>query len=134
MLSLRATVRRDGERRSVEGEGLVPGDIVLLEAGDKVPADLRLLHAPGLQVQEAILTGESVPVDKHARPVARGAALGDRACMAFSGTLVTSGLAKGVVVATGPQTEIGRISGMLARVETPTTPLVRQINVFARWL
>jgi len=134
MLALRATVLRDGERRSVEGEGLVPGDIVLLEAGDKVPADLRLLHAPGLQVQEAILTGESVPVDKHARPVARGAALGDRACMAFSGTLVTSGLAKGVVVATGPQTEIGRISGMLARVETLTTPLVRQMNVFARWL
>jgi magnesium-transporting ATPase (P-type) len=134
MLAPRANVLRDGQRCSVAGESLVPGDVVLLEAGDKVPADLRLLQAPGLQIQEAVLTGESIPVDKHTRPLERSAALGDRACMAFSGTLVSSGQGKGVVVATGQDTEIGRISGMLAEVEVLTTPLVRQMNVFARWL
>ncbi len=134
MLALRSSVVRDGNRRSIEGELLVPGDIVLLEAGDKVPADLRLLQAHGLQIQEAILTGESVPVDKHTQPVAANAALGDRVCMAFSGTLVTSGQGKGVVVGTGTETEIGRISSMLSKVELLTTPLVKQMNVFARWL
>jgi len=134
MLALRSSVVRDGNRRSIEGELLVPGDIVLLEAGDKVPADLRLLQAHGLQIQEAILTGESVPVDKHNQPVAANAALGDRVCMAFSGTLVTSGQGKGVVVGTGTETEIGRISSMLSKVELLTTPLVEQMNVFARWL
>jgi magnesium-transporting ATPase (P-type) len=134
MLAPRASVLRDGDRASIEGEFLVPGDIVLLEAGDKVPADLRLFQAQGLQIQEAILTGESVPVDKHIRPVSVNAAPGDRACMAFSGTLVTNGLGRGVVVATGASTEIGRISGMLSKVEILTTPLVRQMNVFARWL
>lgn len=134
MLALKASVLRDGTRRAIEGETLVPGDIVLLEAGDKVPADLRLLRANGLQIQEAILTGESVPVEKHTRPVAADAPLGDRGCMAYSGTLVTSGLGRGVVVATGTGTEIGRISGMLSTVETLATPLLRQMNVFARWL
>jgi len=134
MLAPHANVLRDGQRCRVAGETLVPGDIVLLEPGDKVPADLRLLQASGLQIQEAVLTGESVPVDKHTRPVEGSAALGDRTCMAFSGTLVTSGQAKGVVVSTGSETEIGRISGMLADVETLTTPLVRQMNVFAQWL
>jgi len=134
MLAARASVLRAGERRSVAGEALVPGDIVLLEAGDKVPADMRLVQVHGLQAQEAILTGESVAVDKSAEPVAAHAALGDRFCMAFSGTLVTSGQARGVVVATGAGTEIGRISGMLAGVEALTTPLVRQMDVFARWL
>jgi len=134
MLALKASVLRDGIRCAVEGETLVPGDIVLLEAGDKVPADLRLLRTNGLQVQEAILTGESVPVEKHTRPVAAAAPLGDRGCMAYSGTLVTSGLGRGVVVGTGKETEIGRISGMLSTVETLTTPLLRQMNAFARWL
>jgi len=134
MLAPRASVLRDGDRRTVDGDTLVAGDVVLLQAGDKVPADLRLLRAYGLQIQEAILTGESVPVEKHIRPVAADATVGDRACMAYSGTLVTSGLGRGVVVATGAQTEIGRISGMLSTVEVLTTPLVRQMNVFARWL
>ncbi len=134
MLAPRANVLRDGQRCSVAGEDLVPGDIVLLEAGDKVPADLRLFQAPGLQIQEAILTGESVPVEKLTQPLERQAALGDRSCMAFSGTLVTGGLAKGVVIATGSATELGRISGLLADVEVLTTPLVRQMNVFAKWL
>ncbi len=134
MLALRASVVRDGNRQTIDGEQLVPGDIVLLEAGDKVPADLRLIKAHGLQIQEAILTGESVPVDKHTMPAAAEAALGDRSCLAFSGTLVTSGQGRGVAVATGAETEIGRISGMLSKVEMLTTPLVRQMNSFARWL
>lgn len=134
MLAPRAAVIRAGERLSIAGEGLVPGDIVLLEAGDKVPADLRLLHANRLHIQEAILTGESVPVEKHTQSVALDAALGDRTCMAFSGTLVTCGQATGVVVATAAAAEIGRISALLAGVETLTTPLVQQMNVFARWL
>lgn len=134
MLAPRANIQRDGIRQSVDGEAIVPGDIVLLEAGDKVPADLRLLSAHGLRIQEAILTGESVPVEKHTVVVAEEAALGDRSCMAFSGTLVTGGQAKGVVVATASKTEIGRISGLLAEVQTLTTPLVREMSVFAKWL
>ncbi len=134
MLAPHANVLRDGNRENVEGEVIVPGDIVLLEAGDKVPADMRLLSAHGLQIQEAILTGESVPVDKDTEPAEQNAALGDRSCMAFSGTFVTSGQGKAVVVATGGDTEIGRISGMISSVETLTTPLVKQMDRFAKWL
>ncbi|MBJ6138143.1 cation-transporting P-type ATPase [Marinobacter litoralis] len=134
MLALKASVLREGVRCSVEGEALVPGDIVLLEAGDKVPADLRLLDVNALQIQESILTGESVPVEKCIQAVSAAAPLGDRTCMAYSGTLVTSGLGQGVVVATGSNTEIGRISGLLSSVEVLTTPLIRQMNVFSRWL
>jgi len=134
MLAPQANVIRSNERTSVAGENLVPGDIVLLEAGDKVPADLRLFSAHGLSVQEAILTGESVPVDKSTEPVSGEVALGDRTCLAFSGTLVAAGQAKGVVVATGGETEIGRISGLLSNVEKLTTPLVAQMAVFAKWL
>jgi magnesium-transporting ATPase (P-type) len=134
MLAPRANLLRDGKRVSLDGEQLVPGDIVLLEAGDKVPADLRLLDCYGLQAQEAILTGESVPSEKGIEPVAADAALGDRDCMAFSGTLVTAGQASGLVVATGANTEIGRISGMLSQVDVLTTPLVRQMDTFAKWL
>ncbi len=134
MLAIRASVLRGGRRRTVEGERLVPGDIVLLEAGDKVPADLRLLKTHGLRIQEAILTGESVAVEKQTDPISGDAALGDRSCLAFSGTTVTSGQGMGVVVATGEMTEIGRITGLLANVETLTTPLVEQMSVFAKWL
>ena len=134
MLAPHANVLRGGQRMSVEGNALVPGDIVLLEAGDKVPADIRLLTAHSMSVQEAILTGESVPVEKQTKPVAEDTPLGDRSCMVFSGTLVTCGQCKGVVVATGGQTEIGRISDLLSEVEMLTTPLVSQMGVFARWL
>ncbi|WP_407692420.1 cation-transporting P-type ATPase [Rhabdonatronobacter sediminivivens] len=134
MLAPRAAVLRDGKRVTVDGADLVPGDVVLLEAGDKVPADLRLFKARGLAAQEAILTGESVPVDKDTDPVEAGAALGDRASMLWSGTLVTQGAGRGLVVATGAGTEIGRIGGMLAGVEKLTTPLVAQMDRFARWL
>jgi len=132
MLAPRASVLRDGVRQTVDGEAVVSGDLVLLEAGDKVPADLRLLKVHGLQIQEAILTGESIAAEKHTDPVAADAALGDRQCMAFSGTTVTSGQGMGVVVATGARTEIGRISGLLAGVEALTTPLVQQMAVFAK--
>jgi len=134
MLAPHANVIRNGERTSIDGECLVPGDIVLLEAGDKVAADMRLLTAHGLSIQEAILTGESVPSEKHTDPTPEQSSLGDRVCMAFSGTLVTSGQGKGVVVATGAHTQIGHISHLLSRVETLTTPLVSQMAAFARWL
>ena len=134
MLAPRAVVVRDRERRTIDAELLVPGDIVLLEAGDRVPADLRLLAVHGLAVQEALLTGESVPAQKQIHPVAADATLGDRLCMAFSGTLVSAGQASGVVIATAEQTEIGRISHLLGEVQTLTTPLVRQMAQFSRWL
>ena len=134
MLAPRAAVLRGGQRVTVDGADLVRGDIVLLEAGDKVPADLRVLEARGLAAQEAILTGESVPVEKTTKPVAADAALGDRQSMLWSGTLITQGTACGLVVATGQATEIGRIGGLLADVETLTTPLVAQMDHFARWL
>ncbi len=134
MLAPKASVLRDGHRHTVDGEALVPGDIVLLEAGDKVPADLRLLKLRGLQIQEAILTGESMSVDKQTEPVDANAPLGDRQCLAFSGTTVTSGQGKGVVVVIGEDTEVGRISGMLSEVQTLTTPLVEQMDAFAKKL
>jgi len=134
MLAPRAAVRRDGRRLSIDGADLVPGDIVLLEAGDKVPADLRILEARGLAAQEAMLTGESVPVEKGVESVATDAPLGDRRSMLWSGTLVTQGTARGLVVATAQATEIGRIGGLLAGVEQLTTPLVAKMDHFARWL
>ena len=134
MLAPRATVIRNGQRQSVDGEGLVPGDIVLIEAGDKVPADLRLVTTHGLSIQESILTGESVAVEKQSQPVDADAPLGDRFCMAFSGTTVTAGQSQGVVVATGSNTQIGLISKLLSQVDNLTTPLVAQMAVFAKWL
>ena len=134
MLAPRAAVLRDGVRVTLDGADLVPGDVVLLEAGDKVPADLRVLEARGLAAQEAILTGESVPVEKAAGPVAGDAPLGDRRSMLWSGTLITQGTARGLVVATGQATEIGRIGGLLEGVTQLTTPLVAQMDHFARWL
>lgn len=134
MLAPRSSVLRDGRRQSVEAADLVPGDIVLVEAGDRVPADLRLIEARGLKAEEAILTGESVPVTKGTEPVADAAALGDRTSMLFSGTLVAAGAGRGVVAATAAGTQIGQISGMLSEVQRLTTPLVRQMDEFARWL
>lgn len=134
MLAPSASVIRNGIRQNIKGEELVPGDLVLLEAGDKVPADLRLIESHGLQIQEAILTGESLAVEKNTVPVSAEAPLGDRTCLAYSSTLVTHGQGKGLVVETGSKTEIGRISNLLSEVETLTTPLVEQMNRFGRWL
>ncbi len=134
MLSLHAMVVRQGKRSTVPAEELVPGDVVVLTSGDKVPADLRLIELKTLRIDEAALTGESVPVEKSLAAVAAAAPIGDRSCMAYSGTLVTYGYGLGVVVATGDATEIGRISGMLREVQELATPLIRKMSVFARWL
>ncbi len=134
MLSLQATVLRDGRRGVLPAEKLVPGDIVHLQSGDKVPADLRLVHVKRLQIQEAALTGESVPVEKSSAHVDETTTIADRQCMAYSGTLVSYGQGTGVVVETGDRTEIGRIGAMLAEVQTLTTPLLLQLARFARWL
>ena len=132
LISPQASTLRDGRRTSLPVRDLVPGDIVLLEAGDRVPADLRLTRARGLLIDEAMLTGESVASEKREDPVAPEAALGDRLCMAFSGTLVAAGQGTGVVAATGEDTEIGRISALIHGVEQLTTPLLRQITHFAQ--
>ncbi|CDI03295.1 ATPase, P-type (Transporting), HAD superfamily,subfamily IC [Candidatus Competibacter denitrificans Run_A_D11] len=134
MLSLRALVLRDGQRREITAEELVPGDWVLLQSGDKVPADLRLIDSKNLRIQEAVLTGEAEAVEKATAPVAADAAIGDRANMAYSGTLVSYGQSTGIVIATGEHTEIGRISTLLEQVEEVTTPLLRQTAQFGRWL
>ena len=130
MLSAEARTLRGGEARMIPAEQLVPGDIVLLESGDKVPADLRLADIKNLRTEEAALTGESVPADKTIDPVPEKATVGDRESMAFSGTMVVSGRATGVVVETGSETELGRINQLLAGVSALETPLLRQIKKF----
>jgi magnesium-transporting ATPase (P-type) len=127
-------VLRDGRRHTVQASEIVPGDLVLLEAGDRVPADLRLVRASSLLIDEAVLTGESLAAEKRVAPAPADAALGDRHSMAYSGTYVATGHAIGAAVATGTATEIGRIGAMLRGVETVTTPLLRQINRFGRQL
>ena len=129
-----ATVLRDGERRRLDAEGIVPGDLVLLAAGDKVPADLRLLRGRQLRIQEAALTGESLPVDKDAAPLAADTVLPDRRNMAYAGTIVVAGQGAGFAVATGGTTEAGRISRLIAQAPAIATPLTRKMEVFARWL
>jgi magnesium-transporting ATPase (P-type) len=130
MLSAEARTLRGGDTRMIAAEQLVPGDIVLLESGDKIPADLRLIDAKNFRTEEAALTGESVPADKNTKAVSANATVGDRECMAFSGTMVVSGRAMGVVVATGSETELGRINALLAGVSALETPLLRQIKTF----
>ncbi|HWT10617.1 MAG TPA: HAD-IC family P-type ATPase [Roseomonas sp.] len=134
LISPHAAVLRDGARRRIPASGLVPGDVVLLEAGDRVPADLRLVSTAALRIEEAALTGESVPAGKSADSVAAAAPLAERGCMAFLGTLVVAGQGLGVVVATGPGTEIGRLGAMLAGLGTAETPLLRQMRRLARLL
>ena len=134
MLSPHAMALRDGHRTTVDAAELVPGDVVLLQSGDRVPADVRLFRVKGLQIQEAVLTGESVPVGKDIATLAEHTGLADRLCMAHSGTLVTSGQGAGVVIATGAASEIGRISTLVAGVEQLTTPLLSKMSVFGRWL
>ena len=134
MLSLNAHARRNGEWVEVEADDLVPGDVVRLRSGDRVPADLRLLDAVNLRVEESALTGESVPTEKNPVPVAEDAGVGDRHCMAYSGTMVAAGRGLGVVTATGPATELGRINKMIAEVQTLATPLTRQMHRFSQVL
>jgi Ca2+-transporting ATPase len=130
-----ATVLRGGQRQVLAARDLVPGDLVLIEAGNLVPADLRLSETMRMRVDEAALTGESVPVDKDADMVAdAGVALGDRRNMAYKGTIVTYGRGAGLVVATGMRTELGRIAGLLSEEQDIRTPLQRRLEVFGRRL
>ena len=134
MVPVQAQVRREGQPVTVPAQDLVVGEVVLLQGGDQVPADLRLVEVTNLLVEEAALTGESLPVAKQVDPVAANAGLGDRTCLAFGGTLVTRGTAVGVVVATGDATELGRIQGLLDRTEALQTPLTRQLAVLSGWI
>lgn len=134
MLSLEAIVIRNGKTQTINAVELVPGDIVLLKSGDKVPADIRLVQSKDFRVEESPLTGESSPVEKSIEPVEESAIIGDQLSMAFSGTVVIYGKATGVVVSTGEVTEIGRINQMISSIEDITTPLLQQIEKFGKWL
>ncbi len=134
MLSPHAQARRDGDWHEIDAADLVPGDVVRLRSGDRVPADLRLLEVASLRLEESALTGESQPASKRIEPVAAGAALGDRSCMAYAGCLVAAGRGIGVVTATGAVTELGRITTMIAAVEPLATPLTRSMAAFGRKL
>jgi len=134
VLTTESTVLRSGEKQRVDAKELVPGDIVLLASGDKVPADLRLLHSRSLQIDESALTGESLPVEKQSAVLAHDITLAERVNMAYSSTLVTYGTAVGVVTETGDATEIGLISELIASAEVLATPLTRKIARFSHLL
>ncbi|OEF97418.1 cation-transporting P-type ATPase [Desulfuribacillus alkaliarsenatis] len=132
MLSLHANVLRDGERIEIDSQDVVPGDIVFLRAGNKIPADIRLIKADKLKIEESALTGESTSVEKQTNVVDEDAVIGDRSNMAFSGTSIASGTGQGIVIATGRDTELGKISKSMAEVEQLQTPLLRQITQFGK--
>jgi Ca2+-transporting ATPase len=134
MLSPQANVLRDGKRATIPAEELVPGDIVLVESGDRIPADLRLVEARRFRTEEAALTGESVPVEKQSEPVNDDTDLAERRSIAFASTIVVQGNARGLVVETGSQTEIGKISELLRGVEQIKTPLLQQLDRAGRVL
>jgi magnesium-transporting ATPase (P-type) len=139
MLSSEAVVVRNGQDVKIPSGDLVPGDIVRVSLGDRIPADLRMMEVTNLAAQEAALTGESVPVDKTVEPIV-GAAdpnsqpLGDRHNMCYSATLISSGSGTGLVVATGDNTEIGTINALVNKVETKKTALLQQIDQVSKWL
>jgi len=132
LLSLKAQVVRDGTRTEIDASELTIGDIVLLNPGDKIPADLRLIKVDNLKIEESPLTGESVPSEKSIEILDDNTMLGDRINMAFSSTTVSSGTGVGVVVSIGKDTEIGKINQMMSDVETITTPLLRQTAKFGK--
>ena len=134
LAGVRVRALRDGHEAVLEARELVPGDILLLAAGDAVGADARLIEQAQLQVAEAALTGESVPVSKALAALPEATGLADRHNMVYSGTYVTAGRARAVVVATGTHTEVGRIADLTERAEEPKTPLERRIEQFGRWL
>jgi len=133
-MSTEATVLRAGKTLRIPASGIVPGDIALLRSGDKVPADLRILSAKELRVDESTLTGESLPVDKDSASLPPDTVLAERQCMAYAGTLVSFGQGRGVVVATGNKTEIGRISGLIDAADELDTPLTQKITRFSHML
>lgn len=132
MMSNRARVVRDGQKEDIDARDLVPGDIVILRPGDKIPADVRLFDAHNLHVEESMLTGESTVVEKHDAPLPGDAALGDRLNIGFSGTHVSAGNARGIVIATGSDTEIGHINRMMTDVHALQTPLLRQMALLGK--
>lgn len=134
LVALKVKVRRDGKEQEIPAEELVPGDIMLLETGDKVGADARIISQSHLNTQEAPLTGESTPVGKQAEPVKEGTGVADRKCMVFSGTTVTKGHAEAVVTATGKKTQIGQIASMIEKTKTEPTPLQKKLKVLGIWL
>jgi magnesium-transporting ATPase (P-type) len=133
LVSPTARVVRGGHEWEIDSAEVVPGDLVVLESGARVPADLRLISAAALRIDESMLTGESVPASKGTEPVGEAAALGDRSCLAFTGSTVARGRARGVVVATGTATQLGRISSRLESAEVPATPLQERMDRFA-WI
>ena len=133
-LTTEATVVRDDQRVRLSATGLVPGDVVVLQSGDKIPADMRLTYSRDLRVDESALTGESVPVEKGIDPMPEDTVLADRINMAYASTLATAGQGAGVVVMTGDSTEVGRISGLISEAHELQTPLTRKIAEFSRLL
>jgi len=134
MLAPVATVIRDGQRQEVDARDLVPGDLVFVESGSKVPADLRISTCTNLAVQESMLTGESLPTQKNAAPVALNTGLGDRSSILYSATSVVRGQGYGLVVATGDTTEIGRIAELVSEVQDSKSELLQQIDAFGIWI
>ncbi|MBP8218717.1 MAG: HAD-IC family P-type ATPase [Aeromonas sp.] len=134
LLKIRCTALRDGERHQLDADLLVPGDVVMLESGDKVPADMRLLECHNLYVQESALTGESVSVNKQAQPLPEATPLAERNNMLYAGTLITQGRARAIVVSTGDDTELGHIGRLLQTVEAMQTPLTLQMDRLGRQL
>jgi len=134
LASLKATVLRDGQKKDIDSKEIVLGDIIILETGDKVPADARLIEVFNLQTQEAALTGESQPVKKNTGILEEKTQIADMKNMVFSGTIVVSGRAKAVVIATGMQTEIGKIATMIEDVKPELTPLQKKMDNLGKWL
>ena len=134
MLSPHAQAKRNGQWVDIDADTLVPGDIVRLRSGDRVPADIRLFDTNNLRIEESALTGESVPSDKNTAAVSADSGVGDRSGMAFSGTLVAAGRGLGVVTATGSATELGHINRLISEVKTLQTPLTRQMAQFSKTL
>ncbi|WP_096202963.1 cation-transporting P-type ATPase [Bacillus sp. FJAT-45350] len=132
MLSLKANVIRDGKRSEVDSNQIVPGDIVILSAGIKIPADIRVIKCENLKVEESALTGESTAVQKNPAKLPDNTVLGDRINMVFSGTSVASGTGVGIVTATGKDTELGKINKSISEVEVLKTPLIKQTDNFGK--
>jgi len=128
------TVKRGGHRKKMDASQLVPGDVVMLAAGDRVPADLRLFHQRELHADESMLTGESLPVGKHTGPLPVDTRLADRRNMAYAGATIVGGQGAGLVIATGDATETGRIAGLIASAPELATPLTRKMATFSNWL
>ncbi|MBI2208544.1 cation-translocating P-type ATPase [Candidatus Woesearchaeota archaeon] len=134
LASLKAAVIRDGKEKEIDSKLLVPGDIIKLQTGDKIPADARVIELVILETQEAALTGESLPVKKDLKVLPEKTQLADRLNMVFSGTIITHGKGKAVVTNTGMQSEIGKIAELIEEAETEPTPLQKQMNKLGRWL